>query len=369
MTKTGNTVIRILLILLFLVPIFLIAGGTILLLAGVETTGAIICIILGVLTLGILGAAIFLTFYPGNRIASGIVVGILAAIAGSIALAVLSSMIYTMILQPCLDIEHYRQVWQNPVSVSAVVTRHNSYDNDGDKDYRSCVSYTYNNTHYQDYPYENRDKEEQLTPIGTEVTIQISPKDPSRQIAELKSHGKMLPFSIVLIPLVIAALYMLLQRLMLTKAGADTLSAETIQKDTKLLIRSRMLRPFLLQCIIIYSFIYWRYSFALGWLPLIVAAVSCAGWLFCMYTTIRDYRCVESENYTIRQDVLINKKEITDADGTTYVLEYRNNKKTWTTSADLRAYNRACIGDTVLAVYLPNKKKPLLHYDRNGNAR
>lgn len=367
--KSSSGCITAIMALLILACLFLVVGGSLLFLTGQETVGATVCIALGLGALLFFGTGKFLVSHPGNRTATGILIGLVSMIGGGIVAAVLVSMLFSMFLKPLADIEHYRQVWQTPVTVTAVVSDHDSYDDEGDTDYRSYVTYTYNGIRYQNLPYEDKDAEQDLTPLGTALSLQISPKDPARQISDLKSRGQIVSFSTFFVFLSFSGLYLLLLHRGLTKSCPGTPEAETVQKDLQIKILSRIIRPTLLLCWIGYGLLYWRYSIVLGRLPLILAVASGIGWLFCMYTTVRDYRLAKNGSYTLRRDTLVYKEESTDSEGSTsYTLYYRSEERNWQTSVSLKAYTRATVGDTVLAVYLPDKKKPTLHYDRDGNA-
>ena len=346
----------------------LIVGGGILYAIGTETTGAIICIVLGALGLLFFGASVYISKHPENSSVQKLVVSSLIVVGGGIVFAILFSMLQTILFSPIADMEHYRQVYQTPVTVTATVTKHDSYDNDGDTDYRSYVTYIVDNTRYKDYPYENRDRKVELTPVDTEVVLQVSPKDPSRQISNLKNNGSIFGLTAVYLFLGLAGLCKLLQKRSLTKSNRSQPDRETIQQDIKTMVRGRFMRPFLLFCWLGYAFLHWQYSMLFGQLSLIVAAVCFVLWLFCMYTAIRDYRHADSDDFTVHRDVLVEKKELSDSDGTTYVLYYNNSEKTWKTTTKESTFHRTKEGDMVLAVYLPGKSKPILHYNLDGDA-
>jgi len=356
-------------VLLLLADVFLILGGVWLLTIGKETGGAVICIAVGAVGLLFFGGCAFLMSHHGNGFTAGWGDGIGFFVAGGLLLVILGVALFFFLLQPIRDMEHYRQVWQNPITVTAVVTDHKSYDDDDDTDYKSFVTYIYDNVCYKDAPYEDRDIQDALTPIGTTVTIQISPRDPSRQIAQLKGNGRMVPLFFTFLFFGLATLCKLAQRCSLTRQSVGILDTETIQSDIKAKIRGRVLRPFLLFCWISYGFLYWQYSVLFGQYLLIAAVVCGAGWLCCMYTTVRDYRCVENGDFEVRRDTLVEKKEQSDSDGTSYILVYENDERKWNSVVSKANYIRGEVGSTTQAAYLPGKKKPIVHYDPLGNAR
>lgn len=351
---------KVIIIILISAAAFLIVGGFILLMLGKETVGAVFCIVLGAICLLFFGIGMFQLSHPGSKVATSLLIGLCVLFVGFLVAGVCSSLISTMVLSPFSDMEHYRQVWQDPISVTATVTDHRSYNDDGDTDYTSYITYSYDGTRYTDYEYENRDNKEDLTPIGTTVTVQISPKDPSRQISQLKSSSNIVPFVLFLLFLGLSSVYSLVQRQALSYAVLP--DTQTICRDIKIKVRSRMARPFFLLCILGYGFLYLRYSVLFGIIPLMISLAAAAGWLFCMFTTIRDYRRADRGDYELRRDVLVDKKDFSDAESSSYILCYKSGERTWKSSTDFGTYNRAKIGDVTVAVYLPGKKKPIVHY-------
>lgn len=362
--------IKVFLYLFILAAIFLIVGGFYMLIADEELTASIICISVGVVALLFLGLGKFVISRPGNRLGTGLLVGISILLCGGLALAVLVPAAYAVVVQPFADLEHCRQVWQQPVTVLAIVSDHKSYDDEGDTDYRSYISYTYNNVHYENIRFEDKDDKEDLTSQGTLVTIQVSPKDPKKLIQQLKRNSAVVPVSIAILLAGLTAIYTLIQHNRLSRICLGTPDRETVKKDIKIKIRSRFLRPYLLLCGIGYSFLYWRYCVVLNQTPLILAIICGAGWLCCIYATIRDYRHAENDDFELRRDLLVDKQESTDSDGdTTYSLYYKSGEQTWHTNVNATIYSHAKIGQTIVAAYLPSKKKPIIHYDSLGNAR
>lgn len=83
------------------------------------------------------------------RMLLGFVVALVVLVAIAVAMGV-------FLMKPLQASEHYLQVWKNPVTVTATVTDYDSYDDDGDTDYQSFISYDYNGVHYENIQYENR---------------------------------------------------------------------------------------------------------------------------------------------------------------------------------------------------------------------
>ena len=293
---------------------------------------------------------------------------ILIMIVISCAIAMVVGMFYGFVVKPVMNTEHYLQVWQNPVTVTATVTKHDSYEDEDDTDYESFITYVYDGVKYENMEYEDRDMADDLTPIGTELTIQISPKDPTKQIEDLRRSRLLLPLSVALLALLLTAVYSLLQRRKLTKDCRGTPDTDTVQRDLKIKIRSRFLRPFMLLCALGNGLVYWRYAVLQVNFALTIGAVCGLLWLWNMLTTIRDYRCAENEDFEVRRDVLVDKQESSDSDTNYYHLIYQSGDRTWKANTSEKNYQKAKIGDVVVAVYLPGKKKPTVHYNHNGDA-
>ena len=359
--------IIVLLVMFIAAGVLSLLGGFLLLLIGEYKLG-LISLAIGVVTLLFFGCSAILIPNPGNKIAKFLALAPVVLLFAGVFVFFGGSVIYFFVWKPAADLEHYLQVRENPITVKAVVTDHESYDDDGDTDYRSYVTYTYNDVRYDKITYENKDEEEDLTPLGEEVDLQVSPKDPGQQISKLKNSGwGVVLMGIWLLSFGLAGAYVLVQRLRLSGKNGGTPDTETICHDIKVMILSRFFRPFLLLCGIGYGAAYWRYSVVFGKIPLIVAMISGVLWLYCMYTTVRDLRWAENGEYELRRDVLVDKEESSDSEGnSSYVLYFEGNGKKWKTGTKAKNYEQAQIGDVVTAAFLPGKKKPTVYYGRNG---
>lgn len=267
------------------------------------------------------------------------------------------------------DMEHYQRVYQNPITVTATVTNHDTKESDEDTDYLSYISYVVNGVQYKNVTYENKNKEAELTPVNTQIEVQVSPEDPSRLISDLKSEALELFLWAIILSSIITIAYSFLIKSRRSKEMQNTSDREVIERDMKLTVQSRFFRPLSLLLLVFFVFLLLRYPVILKKEAFIAVAICAVFWLWSMYTTIRDYRYIKNENYEIRRDVLIEKKYIPDSDGDVYKLKYSSDEKTWTTNTDKKTYEKIKEGDIISAVYLPKKKKPLLHYDINGTAK
>lgn len=269
------------------------------------------------------------------------------------------------------DMEHYQRVYQDAITVTATVSAHDSYIDESedyvtDTDYRSYVSYVVDGKKYSHVEYEDKDTKDKLTPVGTQLELQVSPEDPSVLLISLKSGIVMLIIASFLLSGGLSTVYKTVISNKRSKEIHSTPDRETIQKDMKLSVQAQFGRPFWLLLLAFFIFLCLRYPAVVGNLGMLLVAVSGVCWLIFMCITIRDYKRIKNENYEIRRDVLIEKKCIPDSEGDTYKLIYRSGEKTWKKTTNKESYEKATEGDTVMSVYLPKKKQPLLHYDING---
>ncbi len=268
-----------------------------------------------------------------------------------------------------LDAEHYCRVYEHPMEVVATVTDYDSYDDDDDTDYRSYVTYTVDGKTYQNVKFEDKDEIGDLTPIGQEVTIEVSPEDPSRLLSSLKNNSHFLIFSAFVLSAVLAGLH----KTLVGKKRSDDLigtpDQDIIIRDMKLTIKSRFSHGFFLLVLLIFIFFNIRYSAVFADVIRIIAVVSGVIWLLCLVKAWREIRLAEKGEFELHRDVLVRKEISNDPDDSyKYRLHYRSGEKQWHHDTNEAKFNLAKEGDTVLTVYLPGKKKPLLHYDTTGDA-
>lgn len=302
-----------------------------------------------------------------------IVAKILASIAIAVGVAfvlgVFVVMFIALLVIPIQNAEHYLQVWENPAVVTAVVTKHDSYDDDGDTDYESFVSYAYDGKIYRNMEYEDRDNEKDLTTLGTEVSLAISPKDPKKQVEQLRKNARGLYAGGIFIPLLLVLVYHFLLRKKLTKGCHGIPDSDTVMHDIKIKIATRFFRTAMLMIGVTLGVFYWLYGLILGKASGVIALVCMTLWIIGLLRAIRDYRQAEQGDFELSRDVLVEKKEISDSDGDSYYLHYQNGDRKWKTGTSFTNYNRAKVGAAVVAVYLPGHRKPIVHYNHEGDAR
>ena len=268
------------------------------------------------------------------------------------------------------SMEHYLRVWDKPLEVIAVVTKHDSYDDDGSNRYRSYISYTAYGVKYTNVEYQDVTKRSDLVAKGKTLTVEVSPEDPGKLISELANSqgmlGVMIPFTCFFLMLVWNSVINGKR----SRNNPDSPDKETVARDLKLTILSRRFPVMCLLVCVGYGLMYWRYGRFIGnWCPVVIAILG-AGWLLDVFRAIRDWGAVKREEYELRRDKLIQKEHTTDGDNDdVYYLHYSNGSSTWKKQVNLKKFTEAVVGTTLLAVYLPGKKKPAYHYDEAGDAQ
>lgn len=268
---------------------------------------------------------------------------------------------FIMVVMALDDMAHYQRVWDEPITVDAVITSHDSYeDSEGDIDYYSYASYEIDGDFYE-VTYETKNSKKRLTPIGTEVQLQVSPEDPSAKMSALKSSGVAF---LIFYTLLAAPVALAVRWIGSYKKGSGCPDYDTVRKDIKRQICTRYLLYFLPLLVLGYSLAYWQYPMTI-WVAAPIAAVFCVGiWVWQLRLAIRDIGVVNAGEFELRQTVVVAKKAETDSDGdTTYILIYSSGDKKWSASVGYKVYERAVVGDRTWAAFLPGKEKPTVHYN------
>lgn len=263
--------------------------------------------------------------------------------------------------------EHYMRVYQNPLVVEAEVTHHAEESDDDGTDYVSFISYTANGKTYRNIRYETKGNQKKLTPKGTIVTVEVSPEDPSQLIDKLASAQGGVAVMIPLGGFALAGAWKWGIPKLRSKGNGGTPDEETVRRDLRLTILSRFLPAALLLICAGYGLMYWRYAQVVGSWCLWVIVGAGAGWLCGAILGLRDMKAVKQGDYSLHRDVLVRKEYSTDSDGDpTYTLHYSTADRSWCCNVNQKRYHAAKEGTSVLAVYLPKKKKPILHYNETG---
>lgn len=267
------------------------------------------------------------------------------------------------------NLEHYNRVYQNPMTVTATVIRHDKYEDEDGTDYRSYIFYTANGTSYSNIRFENKNHASDLTPIGTQLPVQVSPENPACLISELKSEGNMLIFWVPFLTFLCACLPGFLINRMRSRGVRGTPEMETLMHDLYLTIWGRISGFFWILLCVIFFGMCWRYPAVYQNKTLGVGTVCGVIWLLCMLRNIRDTVRVRNQHFQLCWDQLVKKEYIPDSDGDVYRLYYQSGEKTWDQNVSKKHYESVCEGSRIPAVYFIGKKKPVLHYDYEGNAR
>ena len=246
--------------------------------------------------------------------------------------------------------EEYRRVYDNVLSLTAIVTKHDSYWESGDEHqsgetrYRSYVSYVANGVRYTE-EYENESKEKYLTPVGEQVTIQVSPENPQRRVSELWGFSIAMPLILIPMSAFIAPVwrYMLRRR----RNSCGTPDQETVERDLRLTVWGRYSLCFWLLLAAGWGIIYWRYQAVLGIWVLILAVIASAMWIWCLARVIRDLHNVTNQAYTQKRKT----KQVTEQ-----------------SAKDSNAATTLQKTQSTLEIYLPKRESPVLCYDINGKA-
>ncbi len=270
---------------------------------------------------------------------------------------------------PIMSLEHYNRVKDNPLVVTATVTSHSEYDDDGDTKYRSHVSYTVNGVRYTDKEYQDENERHLLTPRGTQVTIYVSPEKPDVQLQELEQNGRVMYFSPLAVAYFVAYVWKTIFKYKRSNNVFHVPETETIKKDAKLTIIGNFHLAFWLMLSATYAFCVFRYPTVLkNNIMLCVIAITAIIWIWRVICALHNFSLINKDEFEIRHDVLIKKEIYSGDDSDTYELTYRSGDKTWKTKTNYRNYNKSKEGDRVISLFLPNRKKPLMHYDSSGDA-
>lgn len=287
-------------------------------------------------------------------------------IIGAFIMAALLWFLFSTTCSSVRDAEEFNRVYANPLTVTATVKEYDSYDDDNDTDYRSYVEYEVNGTLYLT-KYEDKNTEEELTPIGEKVTLKVSPENPGRSLSDLVKSARNVPF-IITITLIMLSLFLLPLMDRGRKSKENPLqNEEVLVKDIKSALLCRAENIALLLIGSAYAGLAVRYPLIYGKSMAVFAIALLAAWVICMARALHGCSLAKRGEYEIRCDKLVEKKYISGDESDTYRLIYSsNNGETWKVNVSKSRYEREAIGNNVHAVYLSDRDKPVLHYDGKG---
>ena len=260
---------------------------------------------------------------------------------------------------------YYNEVFQHPAYVDAKVTLHQEEtDSEGDTTYVAFVSYRFGDTYYENIRYRSG---RNIPPIGKQLRLSVDPDHPATLLDSVDcafyaaSSGGMLC-------IFLAIVLRILLRQKLTQGHRGTVEPEVLEKDLYLIIWARL--PWVMWLLLTALMAALKLSFpALFGKGYWIAGAITGGFLLIsmLNMTIAAWK-VHRGLYEIHQDLLVDKKERSDSEDTTYTLYYQSGKRTWQKNVTATKFYRATVGTTVSAVYLQGCRQPIMHYDQLGNA-
>ncbi len=262
--------------------------------------------------------------------------------------------------------EEYRRVCDNPIEADAVVYKHEEYDDDGDTYYRSFVKYEVSGKEYTS-KYEDEGRSGDLSPVGEVVSIKVSPENPGHILSNLKSDANILIFSGLIILTIVSIIYHFAVSSKLSKEQRAHLDSTAVRRDLLHTVTAKIKNILWLLYALFGAVLVWRYPMLFFTKTLIFTAVCAVIWIICIANTINCCKRINNNEYRMSLDKLINKRIVSSDDSDAYVLTYKSDtNNTWKVSVSRERYNREEEGNTAYAVYLNGKKKPILHYDKDG---
>lgn len=289
---------------------------------------------------------------------------------GGVFLVMIFVLMAGMFLKGIKSLEHYNRVYRDSLRVTATVTKHDSYTDEGNTEFYAYISYAVGDAQYTNIQYENKDHKTELTPIGQQVVITVSPEDPAKQTDDLLDARFSSEFATIPLAFLLAIGW---QHLLYSKRSKQLTNApdqEVLTRDLRLTIYGRFFLVFGLVLVVLIGGLWLRYPTVIDlWAKYTVAGCGII-WLYCLISAIRSLNAVKYQQYRIHRDVLVKKTETYDAeDGCSYQLEFQSDCGTrWSRHVTEALYKTMQEGKTVLAIYLPGKKGPVLHYNIWGDA-
>ena len=284
-------------------------------------------------------------------------------------LLILAVILMGAVVRDFLTAEHYRRVYRDPITVTATVTKHDMESDSEDTSYYSYISYTVDGNTYHNVQYERVNNQDARTPLGQEVTVQVSPEAPGTLLQSLKQ-----PFSLYaeffFLSLMASWAITSFRKRRLSTGVYSMPGSDTVTSDLMVTVRARTCRVLWLLMLVVTGVLYWRYPMMYKGGYLVAGAVYGLFWLLCMFSAIQDAKRVQNGDYTVQRDILVRKEKYEDDDcNTHYRLHYAAGGRTWSRDVTWQEYQRASEGSSVRSVYLAGGRRPVLHYTPDGSAR
>ena len=263
------------------------------------------------------------------------------------------------------DLVHYQWVYQNPLQVTATVTRYEVDDSDDDPYYDVYVAYTAQGKEYKDIYYDSSYHLDELPSVNQTLTIAVSPLDPGVFLSNLYNSGYVFMGTLAIFSLVLGW-FMKTVLLCLRGKKMDDLEPESqdIQKDLQLTAWASLplwaALSFVAGCALSYS----AYAVPLQEQGLFIAmAIAGAVLLFFLFTALRKNGFIQREEYTRKREILVRKYEDFSANHNTYYLIYQQGETKRKQRVSRKVFRRAEESSISYGFYLKGAKRPLVQYN------
>lgn len=265
-----------------------------------------------------------------------------------------------MIISAYQEGERYKVVQERAVTVTATISHFEEYeDADDNTEYRTFVSYTYNNQPYSAAYKSYGTRSKAASMIGTTVQLQINPDKPHEQVSEVKHNSAVFYVFGSLFAALSVACWCIPERVHYVMAFGW--SRQYAEADLRAKIR-RQMAPWLFcgvfaGCLLGTWFVHeYLASLIIGLAFLVFGVFSFRSWH-------RNQGLVRNGEYRFVRETLTEKSTSSDGDGgTNYYLHFSNGENTRRCLVNLARYNSAQEGETQEAIYLDNSKRPILAY-------
>jgi len=236
--------------------------------------------------------------------------------------------------------EEYRQVYKNPLLITATVVDHDmevstvGADETEHTTYVSYITYTVDGKAYKEV-FERENTQKDLTPIGQQVTVAVHPDHPGQQLSTLRGFNLAMPWVLIPVAIIIAVSWdMILQP---KSTVSSTPGPEKLVRDLRRYIYGRFGPCFWFLLAAGWGLMYWRYPAVLGLWLLIMAIGSGCLWIWRLVRAIQALRVINDNGYIQRWAVTSSNR-----------------------ASDATSEQSA--KPSILEIYLPGNQVPVLRY-------
>lgn len=263
-----------------------------------------------------------------------------------------------------IDAFEYEKYKDNPLKVTAVVTKHDLKEDDTSSYYYARITYTVDGVLYENVSYQREKAQKDLPPIGKQVFVSLNPADPSELMSSVYHDGF---FWSLVLSVIIAAILFLVCWLKLYSSPLLTSGVKETRINAMLLNRVKRVFRWLIfiGCLMLVHGIYLIClpSFYKGSLFLICVVCTVVSFFVFLYQKM----LLKKEKRIIVTGRIFNKYIYkTENDGVTdlhYRITAESKKKKWSIDISKNDFDMVCIGDIVEAVYVGSglfARKPTL---------